>query len=373
MKKILITTKTLAIGGVETSLVFLINKLINDYEIDLLVMDKGELEAKIDKRVNIILYNSLFPNINLKTKLYNINKNIAVIKLLKMYKNMLNKEYDVSIAYYGFDNYTDLVAASVKSKKKIIWVHNDFKSAIETKKFKILYKFMYKLMGRKFNYFDFYVCVSKYAKQNFDDFFNIDSDKSICIHNYISENYVIDLSKQSTSVKLNKENFNIIAIGRLVKSKNFDKIITVVAELKKKSLPIYLYILGDGPEFNNLNALVSNYNASDYISMLGNQINPYNILKQADLLLSMSEFESFGNILIEGLLLNIPYISNINSGSKEIFENCTPKGMGIICKNSEVKDKLIEFYNNKDFKYNKFQIKKYNNEIIDKIYEIIKG
>ena len=56
MKKILITTKTLAIGGVETSLVFLINKLINDYEIDLLVMDKGELEAKIDKRVNIFIY-----------------------------------------------------------------------------------------------------------------------------------------------------------------------------------------------------------------------------------------------------------------------------------------------------------------------------
>lgn len=373
MKKILITTKTLAIGGVETSLVFLINKLINDYEIDLLVMDKGELETKIDKRVNIISYNSLFPNVNLNIKLYNISKNIIVKKLLKMYKNKIDKEYDASIAYYGFDNYIDLVAASVKSKKKIIWVHNDFKSAIETKKFKILYKFMYKLMGRKFKYFASYICVSDYAKQNFDDFFNVDSNKSICIHNYISENYVIDLSKYSTNIKFNKEKFNIIAIGRLVKSKNFDKIITTVVELKKASLPIHLYIIGDGPEFNNLNTLISNYNASDYISLLGNQINPYNILKQANLLLSMSEFESFGNILIEGLILNIPYISNINSGSKEIFENCTPKGMGIICKNSEVKDKLIEFYNNKDVKRDKFQSKKYNDEIINKIYEIIKG
>ncbi len=373
MKKLLITTKNLAIGGVETSLVFLVNKLIDEYEIDLLVMNKGELEEKIDKRVNIILYDNLFPNINLNTKLYNINKNIVVKRLLKMYKNNINKEYDVSIAYYGFDNYTDLVAASIKSKKKIIWVHNDFKNAIKTKKFKMLYKFMYKLMGRKFKYFDSYVCVSKYTKQNFDDFFEVDSNKSICIHNYISEDYIIELSKQSTSVSLNKENFNIIAIGRLVKSKNFDKIITIVQGLKKKYPTIHLYILGDGPEFHALNALICNYGANDYISMLGNQINPYNILKQANLLLSMSEFESFGNILIEGLILNVPYISNINSGSKEIFENCTPKGMGFICKNSEVKDKIIEFYNNKKFEHNEFQIKEYNDEIMNKIYEILKG
>lgn len=360
MKRILVTTKDLNIGGVETSLVFLLNKLIKeDFEIDLLVFNKGELQDKLNSKINILYYDDYFKKIN--SKFYNLKKNILVKYLYLNYKNIIKKEYDFSIAYYGFDNYIDMVAASVNSKNKIIWVHNDFLSAIKNKKFSFLFKIMYKIMGRKFKYFDKIVCVSKYTMKNFEILFR-NEEKTTCIHNYIDDKYVKECAKEKSSVTMDKNKFNIVSIGRLTGLKNFDRVILLTSELIKANKNVHTYIIGDGEEYSNFKLLIESLNLQEHVTLLGKQVNPYSILKQANLLVSMSQYESFGNILIESMVLDVPYISNVNSGSLDIHQNLTPFNLGFICRNDNMLEKVIEIINN-NCKHDKFSSSKYNKNI----------
>lgn len=360
MKKILITTKNLNVGGVETSLIFLLNKLIKeDFEIDLLVFDKGVLQDKLDPKINVLYYDDYFKKIN--NKFYNLKKNILVKSLYNNYINVLEKKYDYSVAYYGFDNYIDMVAAAVNSKNKIIWVHNDFLNAIKNKKFSFLFNIMYKLMGRKFKYFDKIVCVSKYTKKNFEIMFK-NEKKTTCIHNYIDDVYIKKCSKEKSNIIMDDSKFNIVAVGRLTRLKNFDKVVLMTSELIKANKNVHTYIIGEGEEYSNLEFLIKSLNLNKHVTLLGNQSNPYNIQKQANLLVSMSQYESFGNVLIESMILKVPYLSNINSGSLDIHQNLTPTNMGFICRNDNMLDKVIEIIDNK-LEPDKFNVSKYNKDI----------
>lgn len=369
--KIFVSTKDLNIGGVETSLIFLLNKLAKEgHEIDLMLYSSGVLANKLNSNINILYYEDYFKN-PLSSKFYALKKNVLIKKLYRKYKGIINKEYDVSIAFYGFDNYIDILAAKVNSKNKIIWVHNDFYSSIKSKKFSLLYKLMYKKMGQKFKYFNHIVCVSKYTEVNFNRLFGYEDKTSYC-YNYIDDNHIIELSKNKTNIKMDKDTFNIIAVGRLTKSKNFDKVILLSSSLRENNIKFHTYIIGGGEEYNNLLDIIKNNDLENCVTLLGNQSTElYSIMKQADLLVSMSEYESFGNVLIEAMILGIPYISNINSGSKDIYENLTPKNCGFIVRTDEMLDEILKFIKRKEIEV-QFDIKNYNSIIDKKIKEILK-
>lgn len=367
MKKILITTSDLNVGGVETSLIFLVNNLVKQkYEVDLLLYESGKLINKLDDRVNILYYENYYKNPK-NNILYRINKNIKVKSLIKKYKSF-DKKYDISIAYNGFDNYLDLLAISVDSNLKIIWDHNDFYSAVNTKKFKLLYKLMYKFMGSKFKYFDKIVCVSEYTRRNFVKMFK-NEKKTIVCHNYIDQNYIQKLLKNNTKIQMQSGVFNIVSVGRLTKLKNFDKLVELASELKKHYTNFHIYIIGNGEEYEHLTSKIYDLKINEYVSLLGEQHDElYSIMSQADLLISLSEYESFGNVLIEGLILGIPYLSNINSGSRDIYDNYKS---GCIVKNEFILDNLLEIIDGKKIKVT-FDINKYNDQIDEKLLEILK-
>lgn len=368
MIKILITNTSMKIGGVETSLLHLLNNLdYTKYSVDLLLYEGGKLLDSIPKEVKIIYYKDymLRPN----KILLGLKKNILVQSLYDRQRFAFKKKYDVSIAYNGFDNYMDMVAASVKSKKKIIWVHNDFKNALKYKKAKFFYKFMWHYMSKKYSFFDKIVCVSSPVRDNFNSYFKGYKKKTTVIGNMVDGDFIRKESKKKTTIKLGKE-YNIVAIGRLIKSKQFDKIIKLTKELKKKKLNVKTYIIGDGKEFYALSRQIRALKLTDSVIMLGALENPYNVLVQADLLLSMSLHESFGNILLESMILDVPFLSNINSGSKDISKNIMPLNAGVVCKNEDMLIQVLKMMR----KYRKpitFNDKEYNKNIKKQINELL--
>lgn len=371
MQKILIIIPTLNIGGIETSLMYLVNNLNKKkYTIDLLVHEDGELLNKIDLNGKVLYYDNFIKY--KKGMFYRLNKNIKVFSLYKKYKHVfksLNNKYDVIISYNGFDNYFDMIATAIDAKKKIIWVHNDYPNMIKNKKFAFLYKIMYKLMGKKFAYFDKIICVSQNVKNNFDNFYPQYKDKTQVIYNYIDFEMISKKSLENSNVKLTGK-FNIIAIGRLTKSKRFDETINIVRPLIKKYGDIKLYILGDGEEKNNLQFMINNYGLNNNVILLGKKLNPYNILKQADLLISMSKYESFGNILLEAVALNVPFLTTSNSGAKDICEILL-KDKSLIVNSDNMYEKIKEVIDNKKSNKTRFSFNAYNKNIKDEINKLL--
>jgi len=113
------------------------------------------------------------------------------------------------------------------------------------------------------------------------------------------------------------ENDYLLAVGRLVRSKNFELLIRAYGE---SGLSQRLVILGEGPERENLTALAEDLGVADRVSMPGFTANPYPIMARAALFVLSSNDEGFPNALVEAMSLGVPVVAtNCASGPSEIL------------------------------------------------------
>jgi N-acetylgalactosamine-N,N'-diacetylbacillosaminyl-diphospho-undecaprenol 4-alpha-N-acetylgalactosaminyltransferase len=160
-----------------------------------------------------------------------------------------------------------------------------------------------------------FVCVSKEIQNQLMKKLNVASKT---IYNFISEYDLL------TSIEDNQfENKNyIIGVGRLTTIKQFDKLINAYyhSELLKKG--ILLFILGDGPEKENLAHLISKLKLEEFVRILPFRKNPYTLIKNAKALVLTSKVEGFPMVLLEAVSLKTPVVSfNCKSGPNELIKH----------------------------------------------------
>ena len=114
----------------------------------------------------------------------------------------------------------------------------------------------------------------------------------------------------------------IVTMGRLVSQKRQDLLIRALAKLVDDGLNIKLVILGDGPLKENLKELSVSLGIEDKVIFLGFLANPFPIISAAKAFVLSSDFEGFGNVLVEAMALGVPVIStDCLSGPREILES----------------------------------------------------
>jgi N-acetylgalactosamine-N,N'-diacetylbacillosaminyl-diphospho-undecaprenol 4-alpha-N-acetylgalactosaminyltransferase len=143
--------------------------------------------------------------------------------------------------------------------------------------------------------------------------------ESVRVYNYILADKIL---KKASQIHEHRESEYIISIGRLVKLKQFDILITCYAKSKLPKNNIKLLILGNGSEKEKLELLISHLNLNDYVELIPFQNNPYMLIKKAKSLILPSRAEGFPMVLIEALTLMVPIIAfNCKSGPNEIVKN----------------------------------------------------
>ena len=161
MRKILIAAKDLKIGGIEKSLITLINYLLeHNYEVKLVLESKeGELLKKINRKIKIIEYAPSSNRIIIFRKFINLLKKI---KFLIRYKN----KFDVSISYATYSKVGSFAARNA-SKNSILWCHADYLELFKQDKEKVIdfFEDIY------YDYFKKIVFVSKKGKDTFKQIF----------------------------------------------------------------------------------------------------------------------------------------------------------------------------------------------------------
>ncbi|OEH55792.1 N-acetyl-alpha-D-glucosaminyl L-malate synthase BshA [Oceanobacillus sp. E9] len=149
----------------------------------------------------------------------------------------------------------------------------------------------------------------------------LDIDKSIeVIHNFINEQQYHPKNMQNLKYQFGIEEDTkvLIHISNFRKVKRVQDVIYTYEKVQK-NINSQLLLIGDGPEYGDMVRLVNELGLQDKVQFLGKQNNISDILSMADLMLLMSEKESFGLVLLEAMACGVPSIGTNIGGIPEVL------------------------------------------------------
>lgn len=315
MKQILIVSHAMELGGAERSLLGLLNVLDpKRYKIDLfLLRHEGELLEYIPEYVHVLpkvaAYTVLarpmkdtlreghfwLTGVRLYAKIkaarYNKKhqyKDSAVAleyshKYIKRYMPKINPtvEYDLAISFLTPHYF---VAEKVRAKKKIAWIHTDYK------KVQINIPSETVMWGK----YDYIASISEEVSKSFLEVCPSLRSKLILIENILSERLIkrqameLDVTKEMPVIE---DGFRLLSIGRYCTAKNFDNVPAICSCLLKKGFKVKWYIIGFGGDEELIRQKIAEEKMEEHVILLGKKENPYPYIRACDLYVQPSRYE----------------------------------------------------------------------------------
>lgn len=140
------------------------------------------------------------------------------------------------------------------------------------------------------------------------------------IYNFINENdyYRKERNDLKAYYKIKRDEKVLIHISNFRKVKRIPDIVKTF-HLVQKEIAAKLILVGDGPELQTVIELVNQLQLRDRVIFLGRQRNIRDLLSISDLMLLMSEQESFGLVLLEAMACKVPAIGTNVGGIPEVI------------------------------------------------------
>ena len=367
-KSVCFLTHDLVTGGIESVLLEAVNALHTAYDVEVVSLFGGAEKTVVDA----------FPEgVTVKVGPFCKNKIInhfrSRLYLSRFYFNKsLHRRYDYIISLKHLERNA---CFSNRSKYHIYWCHNDshikflesnLSKTVEKEKQTV--KTLYKKH-------DMIWAVNKIISDEMQDIFL--SNNIYALPNPINCNDILKKSLIPCDRIFDKTKINIVLLGRISPEKGFGRILKIIKQNTEKFFKVHVYIIGEGTYQDTVQKYIDNHNLSDKITLLGKQTNPYPYLKQADLLVAPSMFESFGLVMMEAMLLNIPVIATETTGAKYVTQN----GKYALCveNNDEaLRDAIYEFIDNPDsYNYSQTEAQKWvwqhdTSKFKERILELLK-
>lgn len=304
MKKIAFFQSDLNVGGIQKSIITLLNNLDDSlYEVDLFLFSEADFfEKHLPENVRIIRmkpfpkYTKLFP-FSLVRKLY--GKTFA----------SHGQTYDVAVDFNSYWHECSVGAVSVPAKKRVMWIHNDVeKKLAEDPKYRMLWR----AFKTKFRYFDEFAAVSAGIIPGFRRAADVHSQKIVPIPNFIDTTEIFEKSRETIHLEVDPTKVNLISVGRLCHQKGYDLLIDAYAKVLSQRKDLHLYLIGDGPDRKELEQQITRLGIGEHITLLGNQPNPFPYEKRMDAFVLTSRYEGQGIVLWEAKCLGLQILMTKN-------------------------------------------------------------
>lgn len=390
-KKILIASYDLEIGGVERSLISMLNNFdYKRYDVDLLLYNhSGEFMPLIPKDVKLLTENTKYKSIRLgigtliKAGEYNLafqrlrakygyeyrkDKSLddtyqmqLMWKYCNPYFPKVEEEYDVAISYLWPHNF---VAEKVRAKKKIAWIHTDY-SVIKPNRIMDL---------KDWSKFDSIVGVSEKCVETFLKLYPSLKEKCIVVENITSPEFIRKMSEEQVSEEFEKDKFNLLTVARFSHAKGIDQGVEAIKLLRDRGIDnIKWYIVGYGGDENKIRELITRYSLEDMIEILGKKDNPYPYMKMCDLYMQPSRYEGKAVTVVEAQILAKPVlITNYPTAHSQVVNEVD----GEICELSidGIANGVEKFYRDREllerYRSNCESRNYENKEELKKLYEL---
>lgn len=330
MKKILIVSHAMEIGGAEKALLGLLETIdTTKYHVDLFLMrHQGELLKDIPDNINLLSaiseYSDLaVPITNVLKKGHfriaygrfkakraakkrvlelGLEKNDVGLeyshKFTAKYMPLISQtEYDVAISFLTPHYF---VTEKVKAKKKIAWIHTDY-SAVSVDKVSQL---------EMWSPYDHIASISDKAAEAFISVFPSLKEKVVTIQNILPQ-YYIERQTNAFSVENEMPNdgsIKLLSIGRFCVAKNFDNVPEICKLIRKQGLDVKWYLIGFGGDEQLIKNKISEFHMEDHVIILGKKENPYPYIKACDLYVQPSRFEGRCVSVTEAQMLGKPVV-----------------------------------------------------------------
>lgn len=397
-KRIFISTYYMEIGGVERSLIGLLNSMdYEKYEVDLFLhRHSGEFMALIPEQVNLLPENKYYATYSrpvkqlikegfwtigiarvlasLKTKRYNKKHQLKENASSLTYSLKYTAPFLPSLKKYGVYDFAisflmphNIVLNKVDAKKKLAWIHTDFSTigldkAIEFPVWKD---------------FDHVVSISESVTQSFLSVMPEIKEKIIQIENILSPTVIKQQAVEGNVEKeLRKKDSEILfcSVGRLSYAKNFDQAVDICKYLVEMGFPIKWYIVGEGPERGLIQENINAAKMQGHFFLLGQKSNPYPYIKACDFYVQPSRYEGKAVTVREAQILNKPVIiTRFPTSASQLQEDmdgiivpmeneAAAKGIADFLKDSAKQKEVIENMKLTDYG---------NEEEVEKLYELM--
>lgn len=315
MKKILISSFDLEIGGVERSLINMLNSFdYENYDVDLMLYSHtGDFMNLLPNKVNLLKESEDYRTIRMpiasvfKNHKYKLGigrllarkkaKGNGIAQMQYMWKYCLpylpkvEKKYDVAISFL-WPHYC--VTEKVDADIKIGWIHTDY-TKIDTD---------VEMDMNMWQKLDYIVAVSEECKNAFLTKYPNINKEIFVIENITSPDVIKRLSCEKVDDFVEDNNFNILSVGRYCEQKAFDNAIKALKILHDRGYKdIKWYIVGYGEDENLYRKLIKENNLEDSFILLGKKTNPYPYMKMCDLYAQPSRYEGKAVTVLEALIL----------------------------------------------------------------------
>lgn len=247
-----------------------------------------------------------------------------VLKMIPSLIRYLKREKPTSLLVAM--NYVNVIAIIAKfiarSKTKVVITEHNNRSIAASNNRGLITSITRLMMKVLYPYADEIVAVSNGVAEDLADYALIDRTKITTIYNPVITDELIEKSYEEVDHKwFNSDVPVIIGVGRLNRQKGFDVLIKAF-ELARKEVKAKLIIFGEGNLKSELQELINDRDLENDVLLHGFVNNPYKYMRNADLFVLSSNFEGFGNVLVEAMSCGTAVIStNCPSGPNEILDN----------------------------------------------------
>lgn len=227
----------------------------------------------------------------------------------KSYKKLINTlkklQPDIILTSCLMETYFSYIYKQKYNKPaSIIYVqHSVMSMNMNSAKAIIMNRYLTKVTGI-FNKLDAIVFVSEGVTEDFLLEVNQLRTKTRIIYNPITDdsiNYVF------RSISIN--DISIVSAGRIETEKCHEDIIDAVYILTEKGYKVQLTILGEGSQQACLEKRASELGISENVIFMGYVPNVQEVMRNSDIFVLSSIYESFGNVIVEAMNIGLPIIS----------------------------------------------------------------
>ena len=342
MKKILIVSHALELGGAEKALLGLLETIdTTKYQVELFLMrHQGDLLKYIPDNIRLLPESpdcssltvplaQTIKNIQLKMcwdrikgKLkarkrihsLNLGKNDVQLEYSHKYtvKHMpcIDENYDLAISFLTPHYF---VAQKVIATKKIAWIHTDY-SQIQVD---------YDSQLKMWEPYDYIASISDQAAEEFIKVFPSLSDKVFTMENVMPMVYLDKLVNEfSVEDEMpDDDSVKLLSVGRFCTAKNFDNVPEICGLLINKGIKVKWYLIGFGGDEQLIRDKIAEFNMQENVIILGKKANPYPYFKACDIYVQPSRFEGKCVSVREAQILGKPVVITDYPTSKSQLED----------------------------------------------------
>lgn len=211
--------------------------------------------------------------------------------------------------------------------------------------------------------FDKIVLLSDAIRNRFIQLYPNLSDKTVVNKNIMPVQEIRDKAK---NIVPQGPLLKFVTIGRMDQYKGYDHIYKCLNRLYHQGYQFRWSIIGDGEEFDNIKRMFQQSEFSKWIDFRGALINPFPIVKQADVFALFSRYEGLPNTIYEALIIGTPVVAtNVGGIASQIEEGVN--GWIVEEDDEKIYQGLLHIYTHpEEIKQYKENLKnyRYDNELI---------